>query len=44
MGTSRESRLQSKLELRDFKLKALLEVTRAINSQSSEDDPLCIRS
>ncbi|HIO59631.1 MAG TPA: hypothetical protein EYN28_05580 [Flavobacteriales bacterium] len=40
MGTSRESRLQSKLELRDFKLKALLEVTRAINSQSSEDDLL----
>ncbi|PCJ80686.1 MAG: hypothetical protein COA49_07585 [Bacteroidetes bacterium] len=40
MVSSRESRLQSKLDLRDFKLKALLDVTRAINSQSSEDDLL----
>ena len=40
MTKSRESRLIEKLELREFKLKALLEVTRAINSQSSEEDLL----
>ena len=32
MVKSRESRLIEKLELREFKLNALLEVTRAINS------------
>ena len=40
MTKSRESRLIGKLELREFKLNALLEVTRAINSQSSEADLL----
>ena len=40
MVKSRESRLIEKLELREFKLNALLEVTRAINSQSSEDELL----
>lgn len=36
MSNTRERRLKEKLELRDYKLKALLEVTEAINDQSSE--------
>ena len=38
MSSPKESRLKKKLELRDFKLDALLKVTQAINSQSSEED------
>jgi sigma-B regulation protein RsbU (phosphoserine phosphatase) len=36
MGDKREQRLKGKLELREFKLNALLEVTLAINAESSE--------
>jgi len=36
MGNPKEQRLKQKLELRDFKLNALLKVTQAINSRSSE--------
>ena len=37
MSNTRERKLREKLDLRDFKLKALLEVTQAINAQSSEE-------
>jgi hypothetical protein len=40
MGDLREKRLKVKLELRDFKLSALLDVTRAINSKLSEQELL----
>jgi phosphoserine phosphatase RsbU/P len=40
MGDLREKRLKVKLELRDFKLGALLDVTRAINSKLSEQELL----
>ena len=40
MGDMSEKRLRGKLELREFKLSALLDVTRAINSKSSEDELL----
>ena len=40
MGDISEKRLRGKLELREFKLSALLDVTRAINSKSSEDELL----
>ncbi|MDA0731259.1 MAG: SpoIIE family protein phosphatase [Bacteroidetes bacterium] len=40
MGNISEKRLRGKLELREFKLSALLDVTRAINSKSSEDELL----
>ena len=38
MPNPKERRLKEKLELRDFKLNALLKVTQAINAQSSEED------
>lgn len=38
MPNPKERRLQQKLELRDFKLHALLKVTQAINSQTSEEE------
>ncbi|MDA0946712.1 MAG: SpoIIE family protein phosphatase, partial [Bacteroidetes bacterium] len=38
MSNLKEQRLKEKLELRDFKLHALLEVTRAINAQTSEEE------
>jgi len=38
MPNPKESRLKQKLELRDFKLNALLRVTEAINAQSSADE------
>ena len=38
MPNLKESRLKQKLELRDFKLNALLRVTEAINAQSSADE------
>ena len=40
MGNISEKRLKGKLQLREFKLSALLDVTRAINSESSEDELL----
>ena len=36
MTQSKERRLKEKLDLREFKLNALLKVTEAINAQSSE--------
>ena len=36
MSNLTEKRLKEKLELRDFKLHALLDVTKAINAQTSE--------
>ena len=36
MAHGKERRLKEKLELRDFKLNALLQVTQAINSETSE--------
>ena len=36
MTHGKERRLKEKLELRDFKLNALLQVTQAINSETSE--------
>ena len=38
MPNPKERRLKEKLELRDFKLNALLKVTQAINAQTSEAD------
>ena len=38
MTHGKERRLKEKLELRDFKLNALLQVTQAINSESSESE------
>ena len=38
MPNPKERRLKQKLELRDFKLHALLKVTQAINSQTSEKE------
>ena len=38
--TAKVSRLERKVELQDYKLGALLEVTRAINARASEDDLL----
>ncbi|MDA0728224.1 MAG: SpoIIE family protein phosphatase [Bacteroidetes bacterium] len=38
MSNLKEQRLKEKLDLRDFKLHALLEVTRAINAQTSEEE------
>ena len=38
MPNPKERRLKEKLELRDFKLNALLKVTQAINTQTSEAD------
>jgi sigma-B regulation protein RsbU (phosphoserine phosphatase) len=38
MPNPKEHRLKQKLELRDFKLNALLKVTQAINSQTSEQE------
>lgn len=38
MPNPKERRLKQKLELRDFKLNALLKVTEAINSQTSEEE------
>jgi sigma-B regulation protein RsbU (phosphoserine phosphatase) len=38
MTNPKERRLKEKLELRDFKLNALLEVTRAVNAETSEEE------
>ena len=38
MTNPKERRLKQKLELRDFKLDALLKVTQAIQAQPSEED------
>ena len=38
MSNLKEKRLKEKLELRDFKLHALLDVTKAINAQTSEQE------
>ena len=38
MTNPKELRLKEKLELRDFKLDALLKVTQAIHAQPSEED------